>query len=207
METTIPFMGFYNSIHDAELDQALDMTFSNDRGDVISSLRDRAFDKVNWSDVHTEYAETFAEIFADKFGIKTLRFKLLSSPKFYNFETDRIFVDIDLNELQTIFKKTPTSLLESKIKENFTSCSGFISFYSNDLSKWPDSLQEWDHNQLGTLIQAYIESHDEYSDDWEISILEELSEPAYIMIDKHMHDEKLWKIYNYLREREERKHI
>jgi len=41
------------------------------------------------------------------------------------------------------------------IAERFTSCSGFISFYSRHLADWLEKpIVDWDHNELGTLLIA-----------------------------------------------------
>lgn len=38
METTIPFQGFYSSIHDSQLDYALESMFSDDQGHINRDL-------------------------------------------------------------------------------------------------------------------------------------------------------------------------
>lgn len=44
MLTTIPFAGFYESSHDANLDYALESIFWNDQGDTNSGLVARVYD-------------------------------------------------------------------------------------------------------------------------------------------------------------------
>ena len=45
----------------------------------------------------------------------------------------------------------------------FTSESGFISFYSSDVSSWGDVLT-WDCNQLHCLLMAWLETNHDF--DW-----------------------------------------
>ena len=94
METTIPFSGFYHSFHSDALDRALEMMVTDDQGSVYSQeLFDLAFDSIDWAVAHETYAKAYCNHFASHYGIK-LKFVCLSSPKFYNFTTDRIFAEL-----------------------------------------------------------------------------------------------------------------
>ena len=46
-------------------------------------------------------------------------------------------------------------LLLNKIKERFTSRSGFHSFYKNNLDLWPNDYSEWDCNMIGTCFELF----------------------------------------------------
>lgn len=197
METTIPFMGFYNSWHDQEIDQAI-----NHLCDDNETLINHVFMETDFTQIHIDYAEKFTKLFADYFEI-SVKFKLLSSPKYYNFETDRIIVDISIKELQRIHAIVPYDLLKKRIKERFTSYDGFISFYPNDLAKWPQDLKDWDLNHIGTLIECYILQHENYNQDWELRILEDLNETAINLVGTHMPN-RIMKVINYLYERSQR---
>lgn len=206
MKTYIPFSGFYNSIHDEELDRALDDIFQNDNGDIYTSLRDKAFDSMNWKNVHTEYAKKYTKGFATNFEID-LAFSELSSPKYYNFETDRIFCDIEFSEVERVFGLTNKIQLEKLIKENFTSYDGFHSFYSNELSTWLDTpLKEWDLNQVGTLIECYINQETRFDICKERECLGDYPEDVTNrLVESNIENpDKVFKILNYLQERSER---
>ena len=43
---------------------------------------------------------------------------------------------------------------EDKIKELFTSRSGFISFYSNDVEDYKKPLADYDHNELFVIMSC-----------------------------------------------------
>lgn len=106
VSTTIPFQGFYNSIHDSELDHALDMMFEiDDQGNTCGRLMEKIFDAVNWSDVHEAYAKNYVEHFAEFIELNSLIFEELVSPKYYNFETDRIFCTIEYSEIEHIYNE------------------------------------------------------------------------------------------------------
>lgn len=207
LETSIPFSGFYNSFHDQGLDDALEQMFSNDRGNVYEGIRDRAFDKVNWSQVHNDYAKEYAECLGIKFNLKTLKFLEMTSPKYYNFTTDRIFCNINLSEVTEIFNKVDKALLRQTIKDSFTSYDGFISFYPNDLDEWPKELSDWDANHVGTLLTVYIrQENDGKFDQWdELEVFDYANEVAYNFVSNNIQDaDRLFKVLDYLRTREER---
>lgn len=102
---------------------------------------------------------------ADSLG---LQFESMASPREYNFETDRIFCHIPLKTVRALFKASESEnhiSLRAAIRERFTSRSGFISHYSNDLETWLDKhLQEWDHNEIGTLLVAMTGEPDSLDD-------------------------------------------
>lgn len=207
-QTTIPFSGFYYSLHDGELDRALEMMFTNDCGDPYSKLVERAFDLVNWRDVHFEYAKRYAENFASKFELESLKFVDLLSPKYYNFQTDRIFCEISVYEVIDLFTKVDESILRKRIKSNFTSYDGFLSHYPNDLDRWPKSVTDWDHNEIGTLIEAWVEQSTggKYGTFEEYEIMEDPFEFSSRIIENNMKNaERLFKVSEYLRTREARR--
>ena len=87
----------------------------------------------------------------------------MSSPREYNFETDRLFVTIPLYILERIRKQVDPAILAAAFKERFTSYDGFISHYANTVPDKP--LAEWDHNETGTLLRAALGAE---WDDWPI---------------------------------------
>jgi hypothetical protein len=150
----LPFAGFYGSEHDAELDYALKAMFSNGRGDPNSGLAARVSGTCHWPAVFRAYAKEFAESYCEEVGIRDARFESIDSPKFYNFETDRLFIELPLEEAQRMMREASPAALDQVACERHTSRSGFISFYSPDWRTWGDAAN-WDHNQLQTLIEAY----------------------------------------------------
>ncbi|WP_426688437.1 hypothetical protein [Rhodanobacter ginsengiterrae] len=198
----IPFAGFYGSQHDAELDYAMEAMFSNDQGDPNRGLTDRVSSTCHWSAVRRVYAKEYAESFCEEVGIRHARFESMDSPKFYNFETDRVFMELPLEEVQRLMRETSTASLDQVAAERHTCRSGFISFYSPDWRTWGDAMC-WDHNQLQTLLEAYVrDTHGE---------LEEASLMGSTRGNGRMEDwiadntpgiDRLYRIHDYLRARE-----
>lgn len=209
LETTIPFSGFYNSVHEDALDRAIDQAFSDDSGTPYQSLVNKAHDCAEWGLIFHTYAVEYAKNFGVRFGLKSLKFCELNSPREYNFTTDRIFCKISLAEVKRIFRAVDKDNLRREITKRFTSRDGFISFYLNDLAAWPSDLTKWDPNHVGTLLRAYTEQEtgeelrgyhemDEVCGDfWDDTC-------GTIISDNLKDADRLYKISHYLRSREER---
>jgi hypothetical protein len=206
MLTTIPFDGFCNTWHDQLLDDALDQMLSDSSGcHVNEALHEQVYFDVKWADVHTKYAEAYAETWLELHGLKG-RFVELWSPREYNFLTDRIYVDIDDADIERLFEEVPVKALDAKAREMFTSCSGFISFYSPDFSDWPE-LDEWDHNQVSCLVAAWSEWKDimpEYESDLMDSYRDNGDFENWICSTENV--VRVANIASYLRSREDRQY-
>lgn len=199
--TTLPFSGFYYSLHDSALDGALNQIFA-DRSTgctVNQDLVQRACDRMDWRAVHTTYAKEYCENFSHEFV--PVEFDELSSPREYNFTTDRIFAYISTETLRLVFLSVDTEHLRRKIRENHTSRSGFCSFYANTLEAWPEDVTEWDHNQIGTLMQAFVgDDFDQYRED---ALMEDSRCNGFLdeVLFKHGPNmERLAKVHEYLDE-------
>lgn len=192
----VPFPGFYES----SLDQALDCEFERDVehmaseendfypelvGRDESDISEAAYFVADWSAGHDiiarAYADTFADVWSENFGFPVaLVFDSVSSPREYNFETDRLFCLISLDTIDKLRAYTPRAVLAATIKDRHSSRSGFISFYSNDLATWETKpLDEWDNNELETLLlaaMAHAATEDSDAEQWEDGIYESLSD-------------------------------
>jgi hypothetical protein len=159
----VPFAGFAGSWHSEAVDHAEGQLFTDSNGNPYNSLLDMFFDHVSYGDVFQRYAENYVSILREKLELPSLTFEEMTSPRFYNFETDRIFASISRQDLARILALVFGERLKRKICEMFTSRSGFRSFYSNDMADWP-SFDDWDHNHVGAVLAAYADMV--ASDDW-----------------------------------------
>lgn len=163
----IPFSGFYDSYHsdyiDNEIEQEID--YFQEEGvtanGYYNALKNEGY---NYSAICKSYATEYAEAFIDQINSNygfNLEIKStdLESPKFYNFTTDRIFIDLDFSDILKVREYISENLepeLMRKIKDMFTSCDGFISHYSNSLLEW-GYLDSWDYNQFLTLFEVLFD--------------------------------------------------
>ena len=186
--TRVPFSGFYGTIWESEIDQEMERfcEYEADEREAEngipqelrlseSEFSDILFRCFNSSIAHEKIAEWYVSAYSETVKAETgidlhLRYESMSSPKYYNFETDRLFAYIPEKTVKALFalsKKEKHERLKARVKECFTSRSGFISHYSNDIldDEWSCPVTDWDHNQICTLIEA-IAGIDE-SDNWE----------------------------------------
>lgn len=158
--TTIPFSGFYNSIHSEAIDYAGESLCEDPDGYPYANIAEMLVDHVDWSQVFCNYSETYVAWFSKKYELQDpLIFDELRSPKYYNFETDRIFCYISRQDLARMLCSVRGERLNRAIKERFTSCSGCISSYPNNIKDWPP-IRDWDHNHVGTVLAAFCEQQD-----------------------------------------------
>lgn len=206
--STIPFAGFYESYHDAEFDReiesALEYSDLDSNSTLYHELLDLAYSgAADFEAAREEYAKEYAASFLEWLSLDG-EFESVSSPRFYNFETDRVFVELTRGDLARLWSMVDRETLDAACRERFTSRSGFISHYSPDWRDW-GRLTSWDHNQIGTLLGAAAET--EQGAKWYMADECDLMESylcnggvhgALWQGDKA---DRFWKIVNYLNER------
>lgn len=164
---SIPFSGFYESAHDGQLDSTLEQMFSDDRGDPIADLQERAFNAIDWRAAHLAYAQHYCEALADACEAEW-QFAKLDSPREYNFRSDEIDVTLDLAELVRMRELVNPDDLALLVAKRCTSRDGFSSFYSPELAEW-GALAEWEAPQLALLVECYCEQFTSADDRaWEL---------------------------------------
>lgn len=197
LSVNLPFSGFYGSCwehgYDSEMEQLVEHWQENAKYDTarlhdeLPALAGRSHDEIKWDELHEplfevasyrtymqimakEYANEFASWMADSLDLKDMAFEYeeLTSPAYYNFETDRIFAKFSLSDLLTMRARLseadegmhdPEFTLAAAFKERFTSYDGFCSSYDNTIPVKP--MDEWDHNELGTLVVAWFAQHED----------------------------------------------
>ena len=197
LSVNIPFPGFYESVYSQEVDnfaecEAEYMAEREAEDGVTPELRltaeefaEALYDATDYSNAYQSIARAYTDAFeqeaqewiAGHFGLA--RFKLrfefeeMTAPRYYNFETDRIFVSVPwgvVKRLATLSRRDGHARLRAQIKSRFTSYDGFLSHYPNELGTWlVKPLAEWDHNELGTLLRAILGEHD--NDDFRDAVM------------------------------------
>ena len=169
LESTIPFDGFYESFISDDIDHQIgqQIEWDSDTFDLNESEEEiiqNNYLTVNTSYFYNQIAEDYTNFYIDALNERlegftlNAKFNLLTSPREYNFETDRIFIDIERDHAIGFIKYTIKNYkkeLENKIKERFTSRSGFWSHYKNGLDLWTQDYSKWDHNQIGTCFELF----------------------------------------------------
>jgi len=176
VKTWLPvFPGFYGTIFNYEGDD-IDQTLFNDPSAVDDDLlkyicNDLLWD--NWlnqdyekevSKHCTEFIEGYCK---ENFPgiIKSIEFENLYSPKEYNFANNSINVimQVDFDALLKAFISHEKSA--DFLKDTYTSCSGFISHYPNNLKDWiADAFEDQKHT-TAAMLQFLLTADDDYDDD------------------------------------------
>ena len=199
LESTIPFDGFYESFISADIEYQIgqQIEWDSDIYDLNVNEEKILWDNylsVNRSYFYNQIAEDYTNFYIDNLNARlnyaypdhgftlNAKFSFLTSPREYNFETDRIFIDIEKNHAIDFIKyiiKNYKKELEKKIEDRFTSRSGFNSFYKNSLDLWIDDYSEWDCNMIGTCFELF----DLEEEDINYSLREYLSERIMFYLD------------------------
>lgn len=120
INTIVNFGGFYGSIHSEVIDYNIE-------------LMGYDWQKVDYNSTFETYAKSYIKALNQKLDTN-ISFKALNSPKFYNYSTDNINVEISKKDVLKIFKYTKEEDLKQgifdKIKNSSTSSDGYISLYS-----------------------------------------------------------------------------
>lgn len=172
-------IGGWDAFKESALDSALDFEvesnieyFTSDECDQerriladACAVADAVWRVADWSIAHGMIARDYLERFADAMNEHcdakpdcgfALDFELVNSPKEYNFTSDRLFAFIDETAAQFMLDNTSPGTLADAIRERHTSRSGFISFYSCNPQAWNKPISQWDHNELETLLIAFL---------------------------------------------------
>ena len=175
LESTIPFDGFYESFISDDIEHQIgqQIEWDSDIYDLNVNEEKILWDNylsVNRSYFYNQIAEDYTNFYIDNLNARlnyaypdhgftlNAKFSFLTSPREYNFETDRIFIDIEKNHAIDFIKyiiKHYKKELEEKIKQRFTSRSGYWSYYKNTLDSWTQDYSEWDCNMIGTCFELF----------------------------------------------------
>ena len=114
-------------------------------------------------------------------------YKCFISPREYNFETDRIFIEIEESHAVDFIKfiiQNYKKELANRIEDRFRSRSGFISFYKNSIDLWAKDFKEWDCNMIGTCFELFDLEEEEINYSLREYLSETISENLYNTLDK-----------------------
>lgn len=140
IEIQLPFSGFYHSIHDMYIDNHIEyeieyldaeLGYTNEQVDII---KDRFYD-MDYAPIRKaiceHYIHAYNAVFYDEYDIHLdLEYSQLISPKFYNFETDRLCALIDKSIYNEVTALVNSEDFKVMLKDKFKVQSGFMPFQS-----------------------------------------------------------------------------
>jgi hypothetical protein len=137
MRTTIEFGGFYGSVHEQLVESAVEMWHMDEDGNIENDT----IDNWDWRESNNKYMREWTNIFSEwlkddyDLDIDFTNLELIS-PKYYNFETDKIDADITERELDDLLGKFDNDVeFMQYLKQATTSYDGYISFYDYEQAK------------------------------------------------------------------------
>ena len=180
------FNGFYGTFFEYIIDdcESQAIEFYNEDNDTDLNYDDFRFaHKELMLEISKDCVEKVSEKLND-FGIDCeIKFEEIISPREYNFANDSINCEIifkDFNQVLNLLKENEETFRDF-IKDNYSSRSGFISFYSNDSDEWMEDLQTNPQDlkhQVGKCLGFILENVFEYTDR---DLYEDISENGYII--------------------------
>ena len=164
------FSGFYNSIFTPDFNvwDLFNGADNVDKDIVDYCIENAEVPQEYYDEVAKTYLEHISNYIVEAVPSIKIAYEELESPKYYNYETDRIIGTCNYNEvkedIKSVLNKYP-NIFDFVVKKHFTSYSGFISFYSNNYKEW--DFDNLDHNQLMAVMEVLTIvgfMHDNYSD-------------------------------------------
>lgn len=160
----LTFGGFYgglwdqgeNEYNEAQLDEALDIVQLTDEWGFGPNYR---------NEVAEIYAQDYVDMCNEILDVDLKRVsQRISSPREYNFETDKIFIEVEIDDYTKFidklikFSDNPEyrAKLGNMIRERHTSCSGLWSWMSNDIEKWFMFMYDPDNSHYTSFFMAYL---------------------------------------------------
>lgn len=140
IEIQLPFSGFYESIHDMYIDNHIEceleyleseLGYTDEQLDIIKDkFYDMDYEPIRKA-ICEHYIKAYNAVFYDEYNIHLdLEYSQPISPRFYNFETDRLYTLIDesiYNEVTALIKSEDLKVM---LKEKFKPQTGFMPFQS-----------------------------------------------------------------------------
>lgn len=138
-----------------------------------------------------ECAKAYMDVFFNNCDcpdfIKSMEFSEIVSPHYYNFETDKLYVNVEFEEdwrdkVKTFMDENKEWLTE-RIKEEWSSRDGFCSFMDNTYEGWYEELQKDDADEryIGVMIGYIMElANKDIYDDLITDTLEDFYVSEYI---------------------------
>lgn len=205
IEGTAPlFDGFYNSIYDSLDEDECNSLITQSAEDLAETRPDLTDDQINevgakiqdvfyssvdYVNLHNKIAKNYVynleyELKERGFDLK-VSYQSVDSPREYNFRTDKILVKYTVSSqgFENVIKyvENNKTAFERYIKDNFTSCSGYISFLSNDIRDWTEEyIEDWFSEVLAFIL---LNENDEIEHSLNMQTLEDSYDAVYTATD------------------------
>lgn len=149
VEIQVPFIGTYEMLDrliDTECER-LEELYTDECGDCDYRA------EFSMVDFLTKYVSEIADICK----LPSLKFRYLSSPAYYNFETDTIICSVDKNELWKLYNERlmPTDY-GNAVREATTPRSGYSPYHKPEDCDYKSPDDFGSSALLGLILEAYL---------------------------------------------------
>ena len=147
------FPGFYESIiYNSDTVYYVQDYFDDDLERDIAD-----FDKFQ-NEIANEAAKLLAQNLASREVVKSIDYKGLWSPQFYNFETDKLKlkVEVDIGKLNKYCFVWEKQKFGEYLKDNFSLRDGFISFIANNIDDFKTQLKSDKNRCIQVMVEFYL---------------------------------------------------
>jgi hypothetical protein len=147
------FQGFYESeLYNSDTEYSFNANSDDEQG----------FELQDWEGFTQAVAKAHADLLFDNLEqkeqiITAIEYKGLCSPKYYNFETDKLelIIECDIEALKGYCFNNYKDF-DTYLHENFTSCDGFISFVPNNVQEFASRYKDDTERLLNVMIEYYL---------------------------------------------------
>ena len=154
------FCGLYEStLYNSDTDYYLAQFLAEDNSDDID-LNNAEVD-YDFNEFKQVAGEACVESLNDELYehdvITNMDYVGMSSPRFYNYGTDKVLIDVDYNFIALVkyCRHTNKDKFNQYLKNNYTSYDGFISFVENSVEEF--FARDWFNSHKNMAIQVMIE--------------------------------------------------
>jgi len=155
------FAGFYESVFN-------NSDYINEIAEYKADDTDTQYDIVNWNDYTNSICENCTAWLFDNLPnhdiIKDMKYKELWSPQYYNYTTDKLTIDcdIDLDALKNYCLQANRTKFDEYLHENWTSYDGFISFIPNNVAEFEQKPDNTIMIEFYLLNELDLNEYDEF---------------------------------------------
>lgn len=149
----VPFIGTYEALDrliDSECEREAEWLEENPQEGYENGFM-ASFDMVS-------FLRGYVGDIADMCELPSLKFHHMSSPREYNFSTDRVICSVDKNELWELYsERLVAPYYNAAVKEATTPRSGYCPFYDED-DFYYKSADDFSDNSavLGVILEAHL---------------------------------------------------
>ena len=174
IEIQLPFSGFYYSTHDMNIDNHIECEIEyleselNYTDEQLEVIKDRLY-MMDYTPIRKaicdHYINAFNAVFYDEYNIHLgLEYSQLISPRFYNFETDRLYAFIDESVYNDVAELINKQGFKAVLKEKYKKRDGFMPFQST-----LDAIENNDTILFSAELLEMLLPEDQVINDWQYS--------------------------------------